>query len=210
MRPTTDTKVQTISSPNIETILSESEQEKLYAFIYFTNIDSSCTSASTIPEQITYTLRLQENGVFNYRAEKRLVDKFDILWKNSPEYYCQNIQNTANYTGQFLGLQYLIDLAIIEYSTTIPMNDLSNTLGCIVEDREQKLKEYLRLFGLNTIINNFIWFTRTLLINIYLCILCTIFTVAIRLPSNHDEENSVSTAVFNTTHWTVILTMFFV
>ncbi len=43
----------TLSSATNATLLS------VYAFIYFTNLDS-CTSPSTMPDQVQYTLRLQE------------------------------------------------------------------------------------------------------------------------------------------------------
>ncbi|CAF1254126.1 unnamed protein product, partial [Didymodactylos carnosus] len=132
--PTFSPTVQSLSSSDIENTLSTSTQQSLYAFIYFTNVDSSCASPSSLPDQIQYTLRMQENGLFNYRAEKTVVEQANILWKYSPEYYCQDNLNESNYTTSFLGVQYFVDLAIIEYATSTAMNDLSNVhlnhFGC--------------------------------------------------------------------------------
>jgi hypothetical protein len=43
----------TLASVTNSTLLS------IYAYIYFTNLDS-CTSPSTMPDEVNYTLRLQE------------------------------------------------------------------------------------------------------------------------------------------------------
>ncbi len=43
----------TLASTANATLLS------IFAFIYFTNLDS-CTSASTMPDEVKYTLRFQE------------------------------------------------------------------------------------------------------------------------------------------------------
>ncbi len=43
----------TLSSTPNATLLS------IFAYIYFTNLDS-CTSSSTMPDQVAYTLRMQE------------------------------------------------------------------------------------------------------------------------------------------------------
>ena len=40
--------------------LSNSTLEGIFAYIYFTNIPTVCTSASSIPDQVEYTLRMQE------------------------------------------------------------------------------------------------------------------------------------------------------
>jgi hypothetical protein len=50
--------VQSLSNPNIA-LLQNTTQQTIYAFIYFTNLDA-CSSASTMPDQINYTLRMQE------------------------------------------------------------------------------------------------------------------------------------------------------
>ncbi|CAF1520755.1 unnamed protein product, partial [Didymodactylos carnosus] len=154
--------------------------------------------------------------------------------------------NTANYTGAFLGMQYFIDLALIEYSTNVPMNDLSNVhldhLGCpayyddqlnsvynffvpifistiymitfimnvgyIVEERHTKTKEYLRIFGLRSWINNLVWVCRSMCFYLVLSALITGLANVV-LPSSGTRFNSVSKALFNNTHWTVILTILF-
>ncbi len=50
--------VQAASDPNLST-LSTTDLQSLTAFIQFTNLDS-CTSPSTMPDQVQYTLRMQE------------------------------------------------------------------------------------------------------------------------------------------------------
>ncbi|CAF1660368.1 unnamed protein product, partial [Didymodactylos carnosus] len=49
----------------------------------------SCTTAATMPDQVNYTLRLQENGAFYYRPQQALIDSNEYFWKRSPEDYCQ-------------------------------------------------------------------------------------------------------------------------
>jgi len=46
----TDPTLASVSSSTLETI---------FAYVYFTNLDG-CTSASTMPDEVRYTLRLQE------------------------------------------------------------------------------------------------------------------------------------------------------
>jgi hypothetical protein len=50
--------VQFLSDPTLST-LSTAELQSLTAFIQFTNLDS-CTDPSTMPDQVQYTLRMQE------------------------------------------------------------------------------------------------------------------------------------------------------
>ncbi len=50
--------VQVVSDPTLST-LSSTTLQSLTAFIQFTNLDS-CTSPSTMPDQVQYTLRMQE------------------------------------------------------------------------------------------------------------------------------------------------------
>jgi len=50
--------VQVASDPTLST-LSTKDLQSLTAFIQFTNLDS-CTSPSTMPDQVQYTLRMQE------------------------------------------------------------------------------------------------------------------------------------------------------
>ncbi|CAF1505670.1 unnamed protein product, partial [Didymodactylos carnosus] len=130
--------------------------------------------------------------------------------------------NTANYTGAFLGMQYFIDLAIIEYVTNASMNNLSNVrlnhIGCpayyeddlysvynffipifisiiytitfimnvgyVVEERHNKVKEYFRIFGLNTWINNLVWVCRAMCIYLVLTALVTGLCL-MRLPRSN-------------------------
>ncbi len=47
-----------MSDPTLSTV-ANSTLLSIFAFIYFTNLDS-CTSPSTMPDQVQYTLRMQE------------------------------------------------------------------------------------------------------------------------------------------------------
>jgi hypothetical protein len=88
--------------------LPDATLERIFAYIYFTNIDPSCNNSASMPDQVQYTLRMQEydldlisiifidyfayrNGLDYYRAHKVKLAKMDILWKRSPEDYCQGI-----------------------------------------------------------------------------------------------------------------------
>jgi hypothetical protein len=51
--------VQVIPNPTISS-LSEATLETIFAYIYFTNINSSCTNSTSMPDQVQYTLRMQE------------------------------------------------------------------------------------------------------------------------------------------------------
>ncbi|CAF1000356.1 unnamed protein product [Rotaria sordida] len=85
--PAFPTTVQSLSNPNISS-LSNITQTTIYAFIYFTNLDS-CTNSSTMPDTIVYTLRMQENGSYYYRAQSIKIDPNIYRWKRSPEDFCQ-------------------------------------------------------------------------------------------------------------------------
>ena len=85
------------------------------------------------------------NGLNYYRAQQVKLYDNDILWKRAPEDICQgwkehidceknefeyffsSIDNTTwvNYTTQFLGVQYFVDLSIIEYVTNINQSESS-------------------------------------------------------------------------------------
>ncbi|CAF4617859.1 unnamed protein product [Rotaria socialis] len=242
--PTFSAIVQGLSNPNMSS-LSNDKQATIYAFIYFTNINS-CLSPSSMPDAISYTLRMQENGSYYYRAQSVKINPNIYRWKRSPEDFCQDNSTTAMYNTAFLGIQYFIDLSIIQYSTNISQNSLSifmNHFGCpayfydafqsefgffipilfsfifimtfilnvgyIVDERRNKAKEYSRIFGLRTWINNLVWVTRSMFIYIVLCSLLTGFSVLV-LPSSNATSKSVDKAVFNSTHWTVIWTVLFV
>ncbi|CAF3946627.1 unnamed protein product, partial [Rotaria sordida] len=116
--PGFSSNVQAISDPTLSS-LSNSTLETIFAYIYFTNIDASCNNSALIPDQVQYTLRMQENGLTYYRAQQVKLSESDYLWKRSPEDYCQDNRTSLNYTTQFLGVQYFIDLSIIQYATNI-------------------------------------------------------------------------------------------
>ncbi|CAF4566841.1 unnamed protein product [Rotaria sp. Silwood1] len=122
-RPGFPDHVDIIPNPNISS-LSNTTLESLYAYIYFTNLDS-CTSPTTMPNQVNYTLRLQENDPYYYRAQQVKLNENDIFWKRSPEDFCQGNTTFANYTTQFLSIQYFVDLSIIQYVTSITPNSSS-------------------------------------------------------------------------------------
>ncbi len=61
--------VQVASDPTLST-LSSTDLQSLIAFIQFTNLDL-CTSPSTVPDEVQYTLRMQEYVIpffFQYDA----------------------------------------------------------------------------------------------------------------------------------------------
>ncbi|CAF3058558.1 unnamed protein product [Rotaria sp. Silwood2] len=220
-------------------------QATIYAFIHFTNLDS-CTNPSTMPDAIAYTLRMPENGSYYYRAQSVKIDPNIYRWKRAPEDFCRDTSTTTMYTSQFLGIQYFIDLSIIQYSTNIsqdPSSIFMNHFGCpahyydtfqsefgffipilfsltfmmtfmlnvgyIVEERRNKAKEYLRIFGLRTWLNNLVWITRSMCIYIVLSSILTGFSVLV-LSSSNATSTSVGKAVFNYAHWTLIWTILFV
>ncbi|CAF1026567.1 unnamed protein product [Didymodactylos carnosus] len=196
--PMFNSTMQYLSNPDVSS-LPVATQLQIHAFIYFTNLNS-CTNATTMPDQITYTLRMQEYGATYYRAQRTMLLDNDIFWKRAPEDFCQSNASMLNYQTAFLGVQYFIDLAIIEYSIGIPMIDYSNihlnhfgcpeyyfdqlhslynffipiffsfiylitfmmNIGYIVDERQNKTKEYLRIFGLRTWINNLVWVCRAM------------------------------------------------
>jgi hypothetical protein len=92
-----------MSDPTLATVTNDTLLS-IFTFIYFTNLDS-CTSASTMPDQVQYTLRFQEyviklvfyffvfiyyrNGPFYYRAQYVKILADDYLWSRAPEDFCQ-------------------------------------------------------------------------------------------------------------------------
>ncbi|CAF2937617.1 unnamed protein product [Rotaria sp. Silwood2] len=239
------TSVQSISDPTLSSF-SNSTLETIFAYVYFTNIDASCNTYTSIPDQVQYTLRMQENGLTYYRAQQVKLSESDYFWKRSPEDYCQDNKTAINYTTQFLGVQYFIDLSIIEYTTSISQSISSIymyhfgcpevyldqlhsgfnffvplfysiiyvvtfilNVGYIVEERANKTKEYLRIFGLRTWVNNLVWVTRSMFIFFILTCISTGLS-KVPLKGSSSAWNSASKAVFNYTHWTVLWTVLFV
>ncbi|CAF1607738.1 unnamed protein product, partial [Adineta ricciae] len=82
-------------------------------------------------------------------------------------------------------------------------------IGYIVEERENKTKEYLRIYGLRTWINNFVWMCRSMLIYVIL-ISIVIGLSVISIPSSQQRQTSIARAIFNSTHWTLIWTVLFI
>ncbi|CAF1509163.1 unnamed protein product, partial [Adineta steineri] len=69
--------------------------------------------------------------------------------------------------------------------------------------------EYLRIFGLRTWVNNLVWITRSMFIYFILTCITTALTMVV-FKSSGTKWNSVSRAVFNYTHWTLVWTVLFV
>lgn len=44
-----------------------------------------------MPDQINYTLRMQEYGQYTYHAQSAKIDENDYLWKRAPEDFCHGI-----------------------------------------------------------------------------------------------------------------------
>ncbi len=97
-----------------------------------------------MPDQVTYTLRMPESGDYTYNAQTAVIDPNTYLWKRAPEDYCRGIviwlkefhislcldtTTTANYTGQFLGVQFFVDLSIIQYATSTVQDPSSVNLS---------------------------------------------------------------------------------
>ncbi|CAF3435397.1 unnamed protein product [Rotaria sp. Silwood1] len=72
---------ESLSSFSNEMLLS------INAYIIFTNMDS-CVNKSTMPDQVHYTLRMQENGLSYYRAHRVKLKDSEIRSKRSPEDFC--------------------------------------------------------------------------------------------------------------------------
>lgn len=51
--------VEIIPNPDVSA-LSDKTLAEIFAYIYFTNINDSCTNPALIPDQVEYTLRMQE------------------------------------------------------------------------------------------------------------------------------------------------------
>ena len=99
------------------------------------NIHYACKSKSSIIKNDFYSWYScqSRNGLQYYRAQQVKIPTKDLYWKRSPEDYCQGLitnyllpthtsffldtTTTVNYTTQFLGVQYFVDLAIIQYVT---------------------------------------------------------------------------------------------
>ena len=77
------------------------------------------------------------------------------------------------------------------------------------KDIDGGFQEYLRIFGLRTWINNLVWVTRTMCIYFILTGIVTGLSMIV-LPSSNATRTSVSKAMFNYTHWTLIWTILFV
>ena len=117
---------------------------------------------------------------------------------------------------------FVVVFLSISYSVTFIIN-----LGFIVEERQNKtkvtennnlfdvsfiefrIKEYLRIFGLKTWINNLVWYTRSMFIYFILTGALTGLTMVV-FPDNFPKENTTSKAILSNTHWTVIWTILFV
>ncbi|CAF4262993.1 unnamed protein product, partial [Adineta steineri] len=239
------TNIQAISDPTLST-LSNATLQSLTAFIQFTNLDS-CTNASTMPDEVQYTLRMQENGPNYYHAQDVMISPNAYMWQRAPEDFCQSTSSFSNYLNRFLGVQYSINMNIIKYVTNTTQNLASsiymNHFGCpayyldqlqsiygffipiffsivfvvtfimnvgyVVQERENKTKEYLRIYGLRTWINNLVWVTRSMIIYFILSSVVTVLSLVV-LPSSNSKPGRVSKALFNYTHWTVIWTILFV
>ncbi|CAF0732502.1 unnamed protein product [Adineta steineri] len=239
------TNIQAISDPTLST-LSNTTLQSLTAFIQFTNLDS-CTNASTMPDEVQYTLRMQENGPNYYHAQDVMISPNAYMWQRAPEDFCQSISSFSNYLNRFLGVQYSINMNIIKYVTNTTQNLASsifmNHFGCpayysdqlqsiygffipiffsivfvvtfimnvgyVVQERENKTKEYLRIYGLRTWINNLVWVTRSMIIYFILSSVVTVLSLVV-LPSSNSKPGRVSKALFNYTHWTVLWTILFV
>ena len=89
-------------------------------------------------------LVFSRNGPFYYRAQYVKLSADDYLWKRSPEDFCtskflrQKFKATfnrfhlkettsfANYTTRFVGVQYSVDMSIIQYATSVAQSLTSN------------------------------------------------------------------------------------
>ncbi|CAF0922953.1 unnamed protein product [Adineta ricciae] len=237
--------IQPVSDPTLATVPNSTIQS-LIAYIQFTNLDS-CTSPSTVPDVVKYTLRMLESSPYYYSPQDVKISENDYMWKRSPQDFCQATGNTVNYFYRFLGIQYVVDMAVIKYVTNTTENFTSslylNHFGCpayymdqlhsfygffipiffsfifvvtfimnvgyVVEERENKTKEYLRIYGLRTWINNLVWVTRSMSIYLILTSVVTALSMVL-LPSANSRPGRVSKALFNYTHWTVIWIILFV
>lgn len=107
------------------------------------NTKFECKSSLRQERNRSYRFKLlNRNGLFYYRAQQVKLKDSDVYWKRSPEDYCQGEQmnffwkltfvfednsTLLNYTTQFLGVQYFLDLSIIEYVTNMSLSPSSVT-----------------------------------------------------------------------------------
>ena len=64
--------VQVIPNPVISS-LTESTLETIFAYVYFTNIADSCNNSAAMPNQVEYTLRMQE---YDFRLHLLFLSKY--------------------------------------------------------------------------------------------------------------------------------------
>ncbi|CAF4133614.1 unnamed protein product [Rotaria sp. Silwood2] len=67
----------------------------------------SCVNKSTMPDQVHYTLRMQEKGLYYYRAQRVKLSDSEIRTKRAPEDFCQAL--LAKMLGFIIWFFTLID-----------------------------------------------------------------------------------------------------
>ncbi|CAM4851012.1 unnamed protein product, partial [Rotaria magnacalcarata] len=72
--------------------LSNNDLLAVHAYIIFTNMNS-CVNQSTMPNQVKYTLRMQENDLYYYLAQRTKLIDSEIRTKRAPEDFCQSTFN---------------------------------------------------------------------------------------------------------------------
>ncbi|CAM4813346.1 unnamed protein product [Rotaria magnacalcarata] len=70
--------------------LSNNDLLAVHAYIIFTNMNS-CVNQSTMPNQVKYTLRMQENDLYYYLAQRTKLIDSEIRTKRAPEDFCQTL-----------------------------------------------------------------------------------------------------------------------
>ncbi|CAF3603781.1 unnamed protein product [Rotaria socialis] len=103
-------------SPESFSSLSNTDLLAVHAYIIFTNMDS-CVNQSTMPDQVQYTLRMQENDLYYYRVNHiKLLDSV-IRTKRAPEDFCQTL--LAKIVGFILWF-----FTFVDFYTSLPVGVL--------------------------------------------------------------------------------------
>ncbi|CAF3411038.1 unnamed protein product [Rotaria socialis] len=103
-------------SPESFSSLSNTDLLAVHAYIIFTNMDS-CVNQSTMPDQVQYTLRMQENDLYYYRVNHiKLLDSV-IRTKRAPEDFCQTL--LAKIVGFVLWF-----FTFVDFYTSLPVGVL--------------------------------------------------------------------------------------
>ncbi|CAF1240137.1 unnamed protein product [Adineta steineri] len=165
----------------------------------YNNVTTGSIISIIITQTYSWTLSIVGCNSSMIAAQSPSVDTGTKVYMNHfecPDVYVDQLHSGFNFfVPLFFSIIYLVTFVL--------------NLGYIVEERANKTKEYLRIFGLRTWVNNLVWITRSMFIYFILTCITTALTMVV-FKSSGTKWNSVSRAVFNYTHWTLVWTVLFV